>query len=62
MATTMNTTRDRTEQGAAAAKPGLVFRANATGVAFRERFVHDRANLQFLDCGEYDIPAAGHSS
>ena len=62
MATTMNTTQEQTQQGAAAAKPGLVFRANGAGVTFRERFVHDRANLQFLDCGEYDIPAGGHSS
>jgi hypothetical protein len=36
--------------------------ANTAGVSFRERFVHDRANLQFLDCGAYEIPAGGCSS
>jgi len=60
--TTINTTQEQTQQDAAAIKPGLVFRANAPGVTFRERFVHDRANLLFLDCGEYDIPAGGYSS
>src|ERR1035441_8413674 len=62
MATTVNTTQEQTQQVATPAKPGLVFRANGPGVTFRERFVHDRANLLFLDCGEYDIPAGGHSS
>ncbi len=62
MATTIHTTEELTGQTPAAAKPGMVFRANGAGVTFRERFVHDRANLQFLDCGEYDIPAGGHSS
>ena len=61
MATTLNSTQQET-QAAGSAKPGMVFRANATSVTFRERFVHDRANLLFLDCGEYDIPAGGYSS
>jgi mannose-6-phosphate isomerase-like protein (cupin superfamily) len=60
----MATTTDLTQQaaqGAGAAKSGLVFRANAAGVTFRERFVHDQANLLFLDCGEYHLPAGSSS-
>ena len=60
--TTTPTTDELTGPTPAGAKPGMVFRANATGVTFRERFVHDRANLEFLDCGEYDIPASSWSS
>ena len=62
MATTLNSTQQETPQTAGSAKPGTVFRANAVGVTFRERFVHERAHLLFLDCGEYDIPAGGYSS
>jgi mannose-6-phosphate isomerase-like protein (cupin superfamily) len=51
-----------TESNQQTAKPGKVFRASARGVTYRERFVHDQANLLFLDCGEYDLPAGSHSA
>lgn len=43
-------------------KPGVLFRRNGAGVSFRQRFVHSEANLLFLDCGEYDVPAGESSS
>ncbi len=62
MTTNTEVDREKAAQDTAPARPGLVFRANATGVTYRERFVHDQANLLFLDCGEYDLPASSHSS
>ncbi len=48
-------------QAASAVKPGVMFRAGAPGVTFRQRFLHDEANLLFLDCGEYNLPARSRS-
>ena len=62
MAKTTASNPDQTARDTAPAKPGMVFRANAAGVTFRERFAHDQANLLFLDCGEYHLPPASHSS
>lgn len=45
-----------------AVKPGVLFRADAPMVTFRQRFVHSQANLLFLDCGEYHLPAGSRSS
>ena len=38
------------------ARPGVLFPAAKTEVTFRQRFVPETANLQFLSCGEYAIP------
>lgn len=43
-------------------KPAVLFRGDASGVVFRQRFVHSEANLQFLDCGEYELPPGSRSS
>jgi mannose-6-phosphate isomerase-like protein (cupin superfamily) len=45
----------------AAIKPAVLFRTDAPAVTFRQRFVHSEANLQFLDCGEYHLPAGSRS-
>jgi mannose-6-phosphate isomerase-like protein (cupin superfamily) len=52
------------QQAAAATqvKPGVLFKSEKAGVSFRQRFVHAEANLLFLDCGEYDVPAGSCSS
>lgn len=62
MATTVNTMDEKNSQSGGQVKPGVLFRADAPMVAFRQRFVHSEANLQFLDCGEYELPAASQSS
>lgn len=49
-------------QTAAAIKPAVLFRADGRSVTFRQRFVHSEANLEFLDCGEYDLPPGSQSS
>jgi mannose-6-phosphate isomerase-like protein (cupin superfamily) len=36
-------------------KPGLLFRGTDSAVTFRQRFVADSANLQFLSCGEFAL-------
>jgi mannose-6-phosphate isomerase-like protein (cupin superfamily) len=36
--------------------PGVLFRAARPDVIFRQRFVPESANLQFLSCGEYHVP------
>jgi mannose-6-phosphate isomerase-like protein (cupin superfamily) len=42
-------------------KAGVLFRATEPGVIFRQRFVREIANLQFLSCGEYHVPPGGFS-
>jgi mannose-6-phosphate isomerase-like protein (cupin superfamily) len=44
-----------------AAKPGRLFRAGDPAVTYRQRFTHSEANLKFLDCGEYHLPAGSQS-
>jgi mannose-6-phosphate isomerase-like protein (cupin superfamily) len=44
-----------------AVKPAVLFRTDAPAVTFRQRFVHGEANLLFLDCGEYHLPAGSRS-
>lgn len=36
-------------------KPGVLFRLSDSEVLFRQRFTPDRANLQFLSCGEFTL-------
>ncbi len=62
MATTLSTTIGQNAAATPTIKPGLLFRSEKTGVEFRQRFVHTEANLQFLDCGEYRLPAQTRSS
>lgn len=38
-------------------KPARMIRASRPGVIFRQRFTPDEANLQFLSCGEFDVPS-----
>ncbi len=56
------TTHKNAEPTAAAVKPAVLFRADAPAVSYRQRFVHSEANLQFLDCGEYELPPGSPSS
>jgi mannose-6-phosphate isomerase-like protein (cupin superfamily) len=42
-------------------RPGVLFPAAASEVQFRQRFVPETANLQFLSCGEYTVPPGSHS-
>ncbi len=60
MATTLHSASEPTAQ-ASAIQPGTLFRASAPTVTFRQRFTHDEARLQFLDCGEYDLPPGAAS-
>ena len=62
MATTLSATGKEKQAPAAAVKPGALFRADAAGMEFRQRFVHTEANLEFLDCGEYRLPPQACSS
>jgi mannose-6-phosphate isomerase-like protein (cupin superfamily) len=36
--------------------PGVLFRDAASEVIYRQHFVPETANLQFLSCGEYTVP------
>src|SRR5260370_13261915 len=62
MATTTNMTHGEQAQSARAIKPAMLFRADAPAATFRQRFTHAEANLEFLDCGEYDLPPGSRSS
>jgi mannose-6-phosphate isomerase-like protein (cupin superfamily) len=42
-------------------RPGVLFRHEGAEVTFRQRFVPQTANLQFLSCGEYTVPPGGAS-
>ena len=59
--TTAQKTQEEIKQDAGV-KPGMLFRGDGPMVGFRQRFVHSEANLQFLDCGEYELPAGSRSS
>jgi mannose-6-phosphate isomerase-like protein (cupin superfamily) len=37
-------------------RPGVLFPAGQSEVVFRQHFVPQTANLQFLSCGEYTVP------
>ena len=38
-------------------KPGTVFRTSAPKVSYRQHFTPATANLEWLSCGEYELPA-----
>jgi mannose-6-phosphate isomerase-like protein (cupin superfamily) len=57
MATTIVETKTETT-----VKPAVLFRADAPTWTFRQRFTASEANLLFLDCGEYHLPAGSRSS
>jgi len=50
-----------TNSNATSVRPGVLFRAADSGVAFVQRFVPENANLQFLSCGEYRLQPGSHS-
>ena len=42
-------------------RPGALFKADAPSVRYRQRFTHDEARLEFLDCGEFQLPPGSRS-
>ena len=38
-------------------EPGKLYRSGGETAAYRQRFLHSEANLKFLDCGEFRLPA-----
>jgi mannose-6-phosphate isomerase-like protein (cupin superfamily) len=42
-------------------RPARLFRRSAPGGAFRQRLTPSRANLDFLSCGEYELPGDSES-
>ncbi|MDX2154821.1 MAG: 5-deoxy-glucuronate isomerase [Bryobacteraceae bacterium] len=42
-------------------KPARLVRHDEGGVTFRQRFTPDTANLEFLSCGEFSLPAGSKS-
>jgi mannose-6-phosphate isomerase-like protein (cupin superfamily) len=50
-----------TTSSATSVRPGVLFPADASGVAFVQRFVPENANLLFLSCGEYRLQPGSHS-
>lgn len=48
--------RPRNNTAGTAVAPGALYRQSDPGVCFRQRFVHTEAKLQFLDCGEFQLP------
>ena len=38
-------------------EPGKLYRASGETATYRQRFLHSEAKLQFLDCGEFHLPA-----
>jgi mannose-6-phosphate isomerase-like protein (cupin superfamily) len=42
-------------------KPGVLFKASAPSVTYRQRFTAAAANLNWLGCGEYDLQAGAKS-
>lgn len=61
MTTTMSNPETTTAPAETEIFPGQLFRAEARGVTFRQRFLHTEANLQFLNCGEYALPPGTES-
>lgn len=60
--TTIPTTPNESKTAGPSVKPAVLFRTGATSVTFRQRFVAAEANLLFLDCGEYHLPAGSRSA
>ena len=42
-------------------KPGTVFRTTAPKVSYRQHFTPATSNLEWLSCGEYELPAGSSS-
>lgn len=42
-------------------KPGVLFKTDALGVTWRQRFTPAAANLNWLSCSEYHLPAGSQS-
>ncbi|MBI3682447.1 MAG: 5-deoxy-glucuronate isomerase [Acidobacteria bacterium] len=42
-------------------KPAKLIRASDAGVVFRQRFTPQTANLEFLSCGEFELPPGSES-
>ncbi len=42
-------------------RPGVLFRHDRPDVTFKQHFVPETANLQFLNCGEYTVPPGAAS-
>lgn len=42
-------------------KPARLFRSNGNGVVYVQRFTPAEANLQYLSCGEFHLPAGARS-
>ena len=56
MATILSNLEMKTPDRQASVHPGQLFKYDAPGVTFRQRFLHNQANLLFLNCGEYLVP------
>jgi mannose-6-phosphate isomerase-like protein (cupin superfamily) len=50
-----------TTPAASAVKPARLIRPGDRGVIFRQRFIPATANLEFLSCGEFELPAGSVS-
>jgi len=61
MATTLNNPEILVTEKQAMIHPGQLFKHDAPGVTFRQRFLHSDANLLFLNCGEYSVPPGSES-
>ncbi len=44
-----------------AVKPGTLFKASDPVVTYRQRFTPSSSNLNWLSCGEYELPASSRS-
>jgi mannose-6-phosphate isomerase-like protein (cupin superfamily) len=42
-------------------KPGVLFKADAPSVSYRQRFTPESANLEWLSCGEYTVESGAKS-
>lgn len=61
MATFTNPVTPEQPAAAAAVLPAVLVRAAGQGVTFRQKFTPATANLQFLSCGEFAVPAGAAS-
>jgi len=50
------TTDALTAPTGATVRPARLVRTSDSGVAFRQRFTPETANLEFLSCGEFEVP------
>jgi mannose-6-phosphate isomerase-like protein (cupin superfamily) len=62
MATTLSNPETGVNEKQAVIHPGQLFKYDAPGVTFRQRFLHSEANLLFLNCGEYLLPPGTEST